>query len=118
MLKININTKSFHLKTLNLAILNILFFFFKKFKTLHFTCLRKSIKKLEIITILKAPKINKSARNQIGKYTYKTNIQIKFLLKKGRQYEIIMYYIINLILCRINIMYVSLNIKKYFLISL
>lgn len=112
MLKIEITIKSFHLKTLNLAILNIYFFFLKKFKKLHFMYFRKAKKKLEVVTILKAPKINKSARNQLGKYTYKSYLQLKFALKKKNEYTIIIAYLISLILCKLNIMYINLSLKK------
>ena len=116
MLKIEITIKSFHLKTLNLAILNIYFFFLKKFKELHFVTFRKAQKKLKLVTILKAPKINKSARNQLGKYTYKSYLQLRFLIKKKNEYTIIIAYIIGLIFCKLNIMYINLNLKKIFLV--
>ena len=54
MLKIEITIKSFHLKTLNLAILNIYFFFFKKFKKLHFMYFRKAKKKIESRNYIKS----------------------------------------------------------------
>ena len=112
MVKIKIKTKSFHLKTLNLAILNICMCFFTRFKMLQFRKLRKLIKKLKKIIILKAPKINKSARNQLGMYTYGTDIQLNLLLTKAAHYSIILYYMLNLVICRLSVAYVSLRLTK------
>ena len=65
-IKVKLKITSFHLRTLNLGLLNILFFFKKKItgNYFNFTPLIRLPIQRKRLTLLKAPTINKSARTQ------------------------------------------------------
>ena len=111
LLNYSIKLKSFHLKTLNLAVLHIVYIMFNSLKKIKINLLKKNLKKKKKLIVLKAPKINKSARNQFGLITFEAVISSNFLIKSFTLYKLITKYIKKIIIKKLSVNFCFFLIK-------
>ena len=111
LLNYKIKLKSFHLKTLNLAVLHIVYIMFNALKKIKINLLKKNLKKKKKFIVLKAPKINKSARNQFGLITFEAVISSNFLIRNFTLYTLITKYIKKFLIKKLNVNFCFFLIK-------
>lgn len=104
---------SFHIRTANLAILNIIYLIKKKIKKIKIDFFTKLPKETKLITVLKGPQINKKARNQftIHKFSWFFSLSFK-LINNKKIAQLIFFYFYFYVFKHINFSYISKYVKK------